>query len=448
MYHLFVCGWPESAEKGHMEWPNSTVYHATGKKLQGPYHIVDTIGKGHNPEAYMLEDGRVVVYVINGCYVGENINGPWKQSHFNFDHRDRRIIEGLSNITFARRQDGSRLAVCRGGGVWINRDGLDTYRQITERRIYPPIKGEYEDPVVWRDSLQYHLIVNDWLGRIAHYERSLDGVHWIVEPGEAYVPGISRHKDGKVESWFKYERAKVFQDREGRPVQMNFAVIDTIKWEDHGNDNHSSKNICLPLRKDLILNVLNQTPITAATRSIELRISAEKGFYPARQLDIESLRFGSYKEVNFGRGSRPVSWRKEGKDLIVTFDGQGSGITEEEFAPKLLGKDRSGELVIGYARLPYVDYRPAILSALRPTYDQAQGAWMVTVDNFGLSTSADTQIRIVSGENILAEAIVPAIRSYGSQKLAIPADRQASADAQVEVRFFRNGKEVGENHFE
>ena len=110
------------------------------------------------------------------------------------------------------------------------------------------MKGEFEDPVVWRDSLQYHLIVNDWLGRIAFYQRSLDGVHWVTEQGEAYVPGISRHKDGKVENWFKYERAKVYQDKEGRPIQMNFAVIDTIKWEDHGNDHLSSKNTLFAFR--------------------------------------------------------------------------------------------------------------------------------------------------------------------------------------------------------
>lgn len=447
-YHLYVCGWPESAPKGHMEWPNSTVYHAIAKKLHGPYHIVDTIGPGHNPEAYLLKDGRVVVYVIGAYYLGENFNGPWKRKSFNFDTRDRRIIEGLSNITFARRQDGSYLAVCRGGGVWISRDGLGTYHQITEKRIYPPVKGEFEDPVVWRDSLQYHLIVNDWLGRIAYYERSLDGVHWIVEPGEAYVPGISRHKDGSVENWYKYERAKVFQDSEGRPVQMNFAVIDTIKWEDLGNDNHSSKNICLPLRKDLILNVLNKEPITASTRSIDLRISAEKGFNPAKQLDIESLRFGSYAEVNYGRGARPVSWHKDGKDLIVTFDGQGSGITEEEFAPKLLGNDRSGEVVIGYARLPYMNYHPAILSARRPTYDQADGSWQVEVENFGLSTSTDTQIRIMSDGHTLAEGTVTAIKPYGSKTLIFDSKQPVANDAKVEVRFFRNGKQVGENHFE
>ena len=34
-------------------------------------------------------------------------------------------------------------------------------------------------------------------------------MHWVTEQGEAYVPGVSFHKDGAVEHWFKYERPKV-----------------------------------------------------------------------------------------------------------------------------------------------------------------------------------------------------------------------------------------------
>lgn len=232
-YHLYVCGWPERSPKGHMFWPNSTVFHAVSDRLSGPFKIKNSIGKGHNPEAFRLDDGRVVVYVIDGYYIADSEDSPvWYYQQFSFDARDRKIIEGLSNLTFARRADGSYLMVCRGGGVWISRDGLSTYQQLTDKRVYPPIDGRFEDPVVWRDSLQYHLIVNDWLGRIAFYQRSKDGVHWVTEQGEAYVPGVSFHKDGEVEHWFKYERAKVFQDRFGRVEQMNFAVIDTIKWQD------------------------------------------------------------------------------------------------------------------------------------------------------------------------------------------------------------------------
>ena len=46
----------------------------------------------------------------------------------------------------------------------------------------------------------------------------------------------------------KYERLSL-QDKQGRVEQMNFAVFDTVKWDDHGNDNHSRKNICIPMNK-------------------------------------------------------------------------------------------------------------------------------------------------------------------------------------------------------
>lgn len=229
-YHLYVCGWPESSPKGHMFWFNSTVFHAVSNKLAGPFKIKNSIGKGHNPEAFRLNDGRIVVYVIDGYYIANNEESLiWNYQQFNFDARDRKIIEGLSNLTFTTRPDGSYLMVCRGGGIWLSRDGLSAYKQLTDRSVYPKVEGHFEDPVVWRDSLQYHLIVNDWLGRIAFYQRSKDGVHWVTEQGEAYVPGVSFHKDGEVEHWFKYERPKVFQDKWGRAEQMNFAVIDTIK---------------------------------------------------------------------------------------------------------------------------------------------------------------------------------------------------------------------------
>lgn len=43
-YHMFVCGWPESSPKGHFEWPNSTVYHATADNSIGPFTVINTIG--------------------------------------------------------------------------------------------------------------------------------------------------------------------------------------------------------------------------------------------------------------------------------------------------------------------------------------------------------------------------------------------------------------------
>lgn len=393
-YHLYVCGWPENSPKGHMFWPNSTVYHAVCDNSTGPFIIKDTIGPGHNPEAFRLKDGRVVVYVIDGYYLADDLNGPWTRKKFDFDNRDRRIIEGLSNLTFARREDGSYLMVCRGGGVWISQTGLSPYNQITDKRVYPPVKGEFEDPVVWRDHIQYHLIVNDWLGRIAFYLRSKDGVNWVTDPGEAYLPGISVHEDGKVENWFKYERIKILQDKYGRAIQANFAVIDTLKNEDLPNDNHSSKNISIPLNPGLLLTVLDAAPVTDKTKTIRVKITAEEGFNPQADIDLASLRFGASTEVNHGRGCRVQSTKNDGKDLIVTFDAKGNGITAEEFAPKLLGKTTSGKLLYGYARLPWISYNDPILSARLPVFASDSQDIHVVVENFGQVASGPAVLKL------------------------------------------------------
>lgn len=443
-YHLYVCGWPEKSPKGHMFWSNSTVYHAVSSQLSGPYKIQNSIGKGHNPEAFRLSDGRVVVYVIDGYYIADHENSTvWTYQKFDFDSRDRNIIEGLSNLTFARRPDNSYLMVCRGGGVWISKDGLSTYQQITGKRVYPDIDGRFEDPVVWKDSLQYHLIVNDWLGRIAFYQRSKDGIHWVTEQGEAYMPGISFHKNGEVEEWFKYERAKVFQDSLGRAVQMNFAVIDTIKWDDLPGDRHSSKNICIPLNKGLSLAVLNEKPITASTRRIELCIKAEPGFNPQTEVDINSLRFGSYQEVNFGKGCKAVKTRNQGDDLIVVFDGRGSGITSEEFAPKLIGRNKNGELLYGYASLPYVDYSPAILSARCPVYDAQQNVLKVKVANFGLSASEPADVEIKCSGTTVATGRVAALQPYEEKEFPLTVSSLSEAKpTEYEVVLSCQGKEL------
>ena len=417
LYHMYVCGWPENSRKGHMFWPNSTVFHATSQQLGGPYKVKNSIGKGHNPEAYVLDDGRIVVYTIDGYYIADKPEGPWMFGKFEFDQRGHRIIEGLSNLTFCRRQDGSRLMVCRGGGVWISRDGLKPWRQITSERVYPKVEGRFEDPVVWRDSLQYHLIVNDWLGRVAWYERSLDGIHWIVEPGEAYTYAFSRHEDGVAEPWFKYERAKVFQDEQGRVIQMNFAVIDTLKNEDRPNDTHSSKNICITMNKGLLLEVLNTEPITAKTKKIELRIRGEKDFDPAKEVDVKSLILGSYKEVNYGRGAKPVKVKQEGGDLIVTFSGKGSGIDANEWAPKLIGRSKTGKLLWGYARLQYVNYNPAILSP-SAAYEKDGLQWVV-VENFGLTESEPQTITIKNVKNKEVSVSVPALKPYEKKVLKL-----------------------------
>ena len=417
-YHLMVCGWLEASPKGHMEWGNSWVFNTVSDNLTGPFKPVNIIGKGHNPEIFRAKDGRYVIYVINGRYVSDDINGKWEYGKFDFNARDRRIIEGLSNLSFAQREDSSYIMVCRGGGIWISRDGLSEYNQLTDSRVYPNVKGRFEDPVIWRDHIQYHMIVNDWLGRIAFYLRSKDGVNWVTDPGEAYMPGIAVHEDGRAEDWFKYERIKMYQDKYGRAVQANFAVIDTLKNEDKPFDNHSSKNISIPLNPGVLLTILDKKPITAQTETIRLKIQAEDGFNPQTDIDLNSLRFGASTEVNYGRGSTLLKTETDGNDLIVTFDGKGNGMTEDEFAPKLIGKYKNGKMLYGYARLPYIDYIEPILSARAPVFVQSDKGWEgnIEVQNFGQVSSQKASVKIEykkDGKMIkVASATVPPLTPY------------------------------------
>ena len=417
-YHLMVCGWLEASPKGHMEWGNSWVFNTVSDNLTGPFKPVNIIGKGHNPEIFRAKDGRYVIYVINGRYVSDDINGKWEYGKFDFNARDRRIIEGLSNLSFAQREDSSYIMVCRGGGIWISRDGLSEYNQLTDSRVYPNVKGRFEDPVIWRDHIQYHMIVNDWLGRIAFYLRSKDGVNWVTDPGEAYMPGIAVHEDGRAEDWFKYERIKMYQDKYGRAVQANFAVIDTLKNEDKPFDNHSSKNISIPLNPGVLLTILDKKPITAQTKTIRLKIQAEDGFNPQTDIDLNSVRFGASTEVNYVRGSKLLKTETDGNDLIVTFDGKGNGMTEDEFAPKLIGKYKNGKMLYGYARLPYIDYIEPILSARAPVFVQSDKGWEgnIEVQNFGQVSSQKASVKIEykkDGKMIkVASATVPPLTPY------------------------------------
>ena len=428
-YHFYVCGWLESSPRGHATWPNSTVFHAVSDNSFGPFVVQDTIGQGHNPECFKLSDGRYIIYVIGGYYISNGANGPWVYGQFDFNNRDRVLIEGNSNFTFAQREDGSYLMICRGGGQWFSQTGLTAYNQVTGTRIdankkiiplraYPQRPGNFEDPVVWRDNVQYNLIVNDWLGRIAVYMRSKDGVNWIVESGEAYLPGVSKHEDGAVEAWHKYERLKIFQDKYGRAIQGNFAVIDVEKNFDKANDNHSSKNIGMPLTVGRLLTILNKTPITTNAKTIRVKINAEPGFNPQKDIDLKSLQFGEPEAVNYGKGGKVLKTEKLGADLIVTFDAVGNSFPVDEFAAKMLGKTSDGKLLFGYARLPGINFIEPILSPLLPVITPNGNGFdlNVEVQNFGQIVSKTATVKIVytkdDKEIEVASGKIPSLKPF------------------------------------
>ena len=344
-YHLFVARWKESEPRGHMYWPRSEVAHCVSARPDGDFKVVEVLGKGHNPELFRCKDGSFAVYCIDErakahVYRAATVNGPWRYSRLALDLNGRKLVEGESNFSFASRPDGSVLAVCRGGAIWLSPDGLEPFKMMTGR-VYPDVAGRFEDPVLWRDEVQYHLIVNDWLGRVAWYLTSPDGFAWTTQPGEAYMPGIAKVAGGVSNDWFKYERMRVTTDAYGRVYQANFAVIDCVKKEDRGSDSHSSKNITVPVNPGRRVRSFKKT-----RKGYEMRIAKEDGFDPQTDVDVASVILGPQSFVAFGQGVKPIATAEADGDLVLVFP----SVELDTPVVKALGREKSGRLFFATCR--------------------------------------------------------------------------------------------------
>lgn len=469
-YYQFLAGW-DGIKNAFNYWSRSHIYRVESSTPYGPFTNPTDIGSGHNPEVYRTDDGTYVVYALIGnssCWrhVSKSLDGPWTFEEMPYNLRDRALLTGstttYSNWTFAKRQDGSMLCMCRGGGIWISRDGLQEYGQVKGVSCYPNGGGgTFEDPVIWKDEVQYHMIVNDWKARTAYYSRSADGFHWVAEDGIAYDIDISVHPDGQQEKWYKYERARVFQDKYGRAIQLNMAVIDTIKAEDKANDNHSSKNIAMPLNPGMRMMVVNTEPISASTAEIKVIIYKEEGFSPADNLDVASLRFGTHSTVNRGGGATVVAQATDNDgNLILTFSGKDTGINANEFAPKMLGRyaegyinpatptAKAGGMCYGYAKLPYYNYTPAYLSPLLPTVGAGSVPTSVQVMNYGLSASTkEITVKVLTESGVvLATGTVNTIEPYSSDNVALTAVKPIPAGTQKLVVALYDGNTQTDIH--
>ena len=450
-YHIYVSGW-SSVDYGHMAWSSaSRVYHIKSDNVWGPYEYVNDIGPGHNSEIYKTGDTYVIYHIEPlGIYTSTTLGDSWTSGEFLYDKRDRILIAGentetsLSNCSFAKREDGSFVMIDRGGGIWVSQNGLsDPWHQLTDKSVYlnSEIKnrGYLEDPVIWRDHLQYHMIVNDWNARYAYYYRSLDGLNWVKEAGKAYcgADDFAKHSNGDAEKWHKYERPRVYQDEQGRAIRMNFAVIDCVKQSDLGGDTHSSKNINMPLTKQLLLEIQTINSTTAT-----VLVKAEDGFNPKTDLNFSSLKFGSHDKVNYGNGFSYSSYTESGDDIIITFTGSAGSINDGEWAPKMLGQKTDGSIAFGYAKMPAVDYKPAMLSAVTPAIAADGTVQSVSVTNYGQSASTATTVRVYNqaGNTLLAHGTTSALAAYGDETVTLTKDAAAAAGyTSIQVRFY-NGE--------
>ncbi|MFR9628389.1 MAG: hypothetical protein SNF73_02640 [Rikenellaceae bacterium] len=374
-YHMMIVRWREDALKGHWEWPTSTVAHAMSDGPMGPYKIQKDLaydyknGLGHNADIIKRPDGSFVLYSLiewePTLFTSQTLSGEWERLgvmdidwQSSYPQNEATKYQYERNLTGVETEDGRVIIVTKFGATMVSDDGLlGTYHIVADGVKNNPTIPEryrnwnYEDPVMWRDDVQYHMIINAFIAKRAIYLRSGDGINWIFDPGLAYTPDFTRYENGVINHWDKLERPHVLQDEYGRATHLSLAVIDVDKALDYGSDNHNSKNIIMPLVVSRRMELLNKEPITAQSDRVSILLLAEDGFDPQKDIDLNSLRFGVDKEVNFGRGSKLIKSKAHKRGLILEFEGVGTGVTDDTFALKLLGSNLDGELVIGYSKL-------------------------------------------------------------------------------------------------
>ncbi len=372
-YHLPIVRWPANDLKGHWEWPNSTVAYAISKNPIGPYELIRDLvydykdGFGHNAGVILLNDGRYLLYSLIDwkptLFSAKSMRGPWKlegEMKMEYDEevlKDSRKYQVERNLSGVQLEDGSLLFMTKFGRI-IKSDGgiLGPYKVLTDviqknKTIPERYRNlNYEDPTIWKDEVQFHCLINAFLDKRAIYLRSPDGIHWECDPGLGYNTSVASYENGVKNHWYKLERPHVIQDRFGRATHLSLAALDVPKKEDRANDNHNSKNIILPLVVHKRIKLLDEFRINEKTKDIKVLIQSEKGFDAQKDLDIESLRFGASKEVNVGKGSNVKSTENRGKDLVITFLNENSGISPSDWVYKLLGNDRKGNLIIAFCR--------------------------------------------------------------------------------------------------
>ncbi|NMH88391.1 hypothetical protein [Flavivirga algicola] len=448
-YHIAICRWPEN--KGHHGWFNSEVAHCVSDTPIGPYKITGTIvEKGHNPEVIKMPDGSFVLHTLGSkVFKANHMKGPWERiGSMKLDARGFRPDDKFgSNLTSEYRPDGSIIVMKKDGDITISRKGILGPYKMMSINNYTRTTGYPEDPVIWRSRHQYHAIYNHAQDRKSGYMRSINGIHWKNEAGLPYDASTTFYTDGTKNTWYKFERPKVLQDSLGRASHLSLAIMDVAKSKDKGDDNHSSKNMIMPLVLEKLITILNDEPITPKTKKITLKIKAEHGFNPQKDLDIKSLRFGSDQLVNYGGGCKAASTKNSGKDLIIIFKGQ-NGINHRDFDFKLIGQTKKGDLIYGYALLPGRSIEEEALIVLPIKINDVNGSKVLEseIENGGLSKSKNfkAEIREYSrtGLRILKTIDFASLLPYESTKISIPLEDSDTGNREYEIVI------LGDRHYD
>lgn len=277
-YRMFASRWDQAL--GHGAWGQSRAITAISTSLLGPYRDgglswpSDRDGLGHNVTPLRMHDGRYAVVVSetrNGdVFVSSSIDGPWRllgsiavdqskyRSVFLADEVPAQGAEPkpwhASNVSLIARPDGAYEIVQRSGQILLSRKGILGPYVVMGRSIFLGVPGlpqknpsRLEDPAIWFSGGWYHILVNHWEDRRAYHLISRDGITGWRFQGLAYEPGADfiRYTDGTVNHWNKLERPAVVIEK-GHVTAITFAVIDTPKETQTGNNGHGSKVIVVP----------------------------------------------------------------------------------------------------------------------------------------------------------------------------------------------------------
>lgn len=449
-YHMAICRWPES--KGHQGWYHSEVAHCVSGSPTGPYRVTHKIIQGHNPEVQRLADGTFALHLAdNKVHKARRMEGPWREfGKIQIQSRGFSPNNFVgTNLTTELRPDNSVLLMQKNGDVSISRSDMTGPFQKVASLAYARGTGYAEDPIVWRSLHQYHAIYNHAQDRRSAYMRSLDGIHWRHEPGEPYDTASTYYADGTKNEWYKLERPKVIQDRYGRATHLTLAVLDVPKGKEQPNDSHSSKHVILPLVVERKISLVDGKPTSDSASRFTIRIEAEDGFAPTKEVKVESLKLGSSDMVNRGGGGTAVDAVPDGEDLLVTFEGS-PGISRQDYDWKLLGETSSEQILFGYALLPSRSTTEASLIVLPPKFATGNGKVTIesSIENWGLERSAACTLQVIQHdkqeEKIVATRDMPELEPYESWPLSIETKSNESTprEFRIVVRDDLNGDEL------
>lgn len=255
-YHMFASRWNQNG--GHWAWLSSVGIHAVSDSVMGPYidkgltWPTDSGGKGHNLTILQLKDGTYASVVSDtrpgDFFTAPSLDGPWSfAGSIKIDANGFDRPREIANLSIIIRPDDGKFMVIERHGQIMTSDNLTGPYKVRCNSIYSGLAPNLEDPVLWYSGGYYHVVVNSWSDKKAYHLRSKDGIKNWTNEGLAFDPrsNFLRYTDGTVNRWTKIERPGVFIEN-GHVTHWTFAVIDSEKENDQGNDDHNSKVIVVP----------------------------------------------------------------------------------------------------------------------------------------------------------------------------------------------------------